>query len=440
MRKIVFGTVLSLAMASLVAGPVSADTWTWRDKGRNRGPLSIASVKIAHDQGYGGDVTLTIAFDEPLDPERMGRDDFVVVDIQSDARGKSEFWVYFVAHRGRLRSFIYYPKSREVSSDGAYFRRPTHRSIKMLSLDHYEQTGGGGLAFAVGAYSETGPGCSGGCWDVTPNRGYLIHDYRRPDLYYFSAPEGFWLEPQVPVRWRARDQGLSGLREARLETSQAGSGRWRTVATRPAGAQRVSVATVEGAQMMFRLSARDGAANVTRSDLAITRIPYDQASETGPGSFTGAWLEQEDPDNLGGTVHTSTAPLDSLSFPGKGNLYCVHLGWGPNEAARVRLQAGEEFADFEHGVVEDGYELPYCLTTTEVEERTATLTVFAGRVSVDWYWSGIDENLIRNGRLRKQHTGPTAVPGRSPSLRALRRGERHLPHLRPMLHPLAGRR
>ncbi|HEV2754547.1 MAG TPA: hypothetical protein VG318_02065 [Actinomycetota bacterium] len=394
MRKAVSVAVASVLLGTtLGAAPATADSWTWRDRGGGRGPLSIQSVNAGH--GRYRQPMLTITFDRALDPAAMGRRDFVVVDLELNGRGKTDLLVYFASVRGRLRTFSYEPRWKTWGG-GVPFSRPTPRTLRLGLPANYEV---GGAAFAVASYSEAA-GCGEACWDVVPNRGYLVHDYTAPEFSAMVAPAEFWFEPEVPVWWRARDRGLSGLRDTTLMVSDAGSGKWRRVATRRApGRSRVVVPGVEGKHMMFQTIARDRAGNVTKSPFVLTRVPYDQANPEGPGTLVGAWLEEERPDAQGGTVHVSTAPGDSLSFPGKGNLFCVILQWvgGPMEAT---FEVGETSHRLTQSAGDNQYRLPYCITTPEPGETTAKLTVIAGRLGVDGYWAGLEGNWKRDGTLR----------------------------------------
>jgi hypothetical protein len=391
MRRVVATLFVSIALAAGIA-PAGADVWTWPDKGGGGGPLGIAGVRTEH--GSLGPL-LVVKFDGRLNPKAMGRKDFIVVDVEMDGRGKSEEWIYFVAVRGQLRTFTYYPKSKSTVIDNIGFSFGP-RSIMLPTLDSWEHEQYGGHAFAVGAYSESSPGCSRGCWDVAPNRGYLVHDYTAPEITAFSAPREYWYEPEVPVGWRVKDRGLSRIREIFLRTSEAGTGKWSRAATRRAvGRHEVSLPAVEGSHMMFQVVAQDRARNTTASDFRLTRIPFDQASDTGPGTFQGLWVEEPDDTAHGGTVHTSTLPMDSFSFSDDANEFCVIARWAGDPGAAT-LEAGEESVEVAPSTALE----PTCVQTDRIEEQTATVTVQSGRLSVDAYWSGADGTWARNGTLR----------------------------------------
>lgn len=423
MRKAPIGLVTLLLALGLTQHPAAADSWAWRDKGGGRGPLAIAGIRAGH-ASYGPNLTIT--FDRPLDPGAMGRKDFVVVDVEADGRGKSERWIYLVSVRGRLRSFSYDPKSGAVTPWSS--RRPSRRSVVVPTLYDHEVRYFGGHGFAVGSYSETGGECLGGCWDVTPERGFLVHDYTAPDIVWFNTPTPhpdypFWFRPTLPVSWRVEDRGLSGIRRVMLMTSEAGTGDWHRAATERIDEfhrvtfHKVRVPAVEGAHVMFQLVAEDGAGHVERSSISLSRIPYDQANDSAPGTFTGLWSEDDDPEAQGATVHTSTSPIDSLSFSGAGNTYCVILRW-VSETGGATLEAGGSSLEITQPSYAGDYLWPYCVRTEEAEEHTATLTIQSGRLSVDGYWIGVDGPWASDGTLR-----PRAVAegnGHGSSLPALR--------------------
>lgn len=420
MRRVVALLVVTVALAAGVV-PAGADVWTWGDKGGGGGPLAITSVRATHGSLV---PLLVVRFDGRLKPRAMGRRDFVV-DVEMDGRGKSEKWIYFVAVRGQLRTFTYYPKSKSTVVDNIGFSSGP-RYIMLPTMDSWEHAQYGGHAFAVGSYSESAPGCAKGCWDVAPNRGYLVHDYTAPEITAFSAPQAYWYEPEVPVGWRVKDRGLSGIREIFLRTSEAGTGEWRRVTTRrEAGRHEASLPAVEGSHMMFQVVAQDRARNVAASDFRLTRIPFDQVSETGPGAFEGLWIEEPDDTAHGGTVHTSTLPMDSFSFSDDANEFCVIARWA-GDAGSATLAAGEDSADIGPGAMLE----PYCVETDTIEQQTATLTVQTGRLSVDAYWSGADGAWARNGALRPRQLAAThdhsvpVVEGRDALLREMRRVSR----------------
>lgn len=422
MRKLVAGVALSSSLAlGLVAAPATADSWTWRDRGGSPRNLSIKSVSAGHTRSG---PTVTITFDRPLRASQMGRKDFVVVDVDSDGRGKSEEWAYLVSVGGRLRRFAYNPHSEGMSEiDRSTFSFPTPRSVRLKITNYapsYSQI------FAVGAYTETAPGCGGGCWDTVPNRGRLIHDWTPPLITAVADLPTWTLGTDVRFTWQAVDYGLSGFRHSTLLMSEPGSGKWKTVQVRTApGRYRLRIPVKQGAHLMLRPVAQDGAKNKTRGPVRRTRVPYDQSNPDGSATFTGAWAEEQQTSAWGGTVHTSTMPMDAFAFSAKAKASCFYGRWGP-DPVRATFEVGGETMEFDTlagGGFSDGR--PKCITLATVEERVATLTVHAGRLSVDWYWAGVAEGDGSGAGSRQvaahpveSQTGPAMAPLRE--LRAAR--------------------
>ncbi|HEV2754546.1 MAG TPA: hypothetical protein VG318_02060 [Actinomycetota bacterium] len=419
MRKLIAGVLAPACLAlGLVAAPATADSWKWRDRGGPEGFLSIESVGVGH---RGNGPTATITFDRPLRPAQMGPKDFVILDVDSDGRGKSDEWIYLVSIRGRLRRFSYNPHSETVHAVAGYtFSRPTPRSVQ-LSLSSYVSEYS--FAFAAGAYTETSPGCGGGCWDTVPNRGRLIHDWTPPQIKAVTEPHPWTLNTYVRFTWEALDYGLAGLKRSTLLMSEPGSGKWKVVQVRTEpGRYRLRIPVEQGANVMLRPTAIDGTMNKTLGPVRRTRVPYDQSNADGPGTFTGMWTEEEQPYAWGGTLHRSTAPMDTFAYSATANVYCFHGQWGP-DAVRATFAVGGETMEFDTlgaGGYSDGY--PKCITLDTVEERVATLTVQAGRMGVDWYWAGVGEGNGYDQPSREVAAHPVESPaaGAMAPLRTLR--------------------
>ena len=369
---------------ALLPGLAFADSWTWRDRDDLDRPLSIRSVTAGH---LDDKPMVTVTFDQPLRPEEMGEKDFVVLTVDSDGKAPNEEWAYFFAYEGQLHRVSYNPHSDEAHEiDESTFSRPTPESLEIQVTPFAP---GEGHIFAAGSYTESAPGCAKGCWDWTPNRGALIHDWTPPWVHGVTEPATWTFQRTLKFYWEASDVGLSGFRRSTLLMSRPGSGRWEAVAKRAKpGRYVVFIRDLnQGSNVMLRPVAVDGAKNKTFGPIRRTRVPYDQNNERGGATFSGTWVEEGAPA-FGGTVHTSTAPMDSLTFSGNGNLYCFYGTWGPG--VRATFEAGGETVEIDTLAGDDypgGY--PTCIDTETVEDRAATLTVHAGRVSVDWYWAGI---------------------------------------------------
>ena len=426
MKKLIAGLVLSSLLGlGLVTAPATADSWTWRDRGGTVRPLSIESIGAGHNANG---PTVKITFDRPLRPSQMGPKDFIIVDIDSDGRGKSEEWLYLVSIRGRLTRFGYNPHSDTVAeTHGSTWRRTRPRSVE-LSITPYAP--GESHMIAVGSYTETAPGCGGGCWDVVPNRGRLIHDWTPPQIKAVTEPALWQFGPDLQFTWTALDTGLSGFLRSTLLRTTPGSGKWGVVQVRTSpGRYRLRIPLEQGDNVMLRPVVLDGARNKTLGPVRRVRVPYDQGNPNAPGTFTGMWTEEETEASYGGTIHTSTAPMDSMGFSGKGNLYCFLARWGP-EPVRATFEAGGEVVEvdtFPAGGYSDGF--PLCIPTETVEDRVATLTVHLGAVSIDGYWAGVAPEPATATRPRADRTSQTAgshLARSMPPLRELKAGRARL--------------
>lgn len=386
MRKLIAVSLLSCLLA-LGLGPVAvADSYTWRDPG-GRGPLAISSVRIGHwpDSGM---PRVTITFDRPLKASLMGPKDFIVLDYEGTGKRPSEGWIYVVKRQGRLFSFEYNPTTGETYGSIG-FTRPTPRSLDLVPWNYNV----GGYAVAAASYSENAAaGCSGGCFDVAPNRGYLVHDWTAPEFKQFVTPtptDEFWYEPTIPVTWRATDMGLSGLARTSVVWREPKEQKWKPLVTRKGGGrQEARVAAVEGAHMLIQGEAEDGAGNVGTSYPSILRIPWEDANPSGPGIFTGAWAREEDPEAFQGSFNVAAGPA-TLTFTDTGNMYCVVVKTLDLEPARARLQVGGGGTqDVVHDAGAPGSRYPVCVGAEDAAEHTATFAVIAGRLGVDGYWAG----------------------------------------------------
>lgn len=422
MRKIIQIVLLSSTLAlGLAAPPAAADSWTWRDRSGGRGPLAIESVKAGHSPSGIGLITVT--FDRRLRPSRMGPKDFFVLDYEGNGERPSEGWIYVVAENGHLRTFEYNPTTGETYGSIG-FERPTPRSLRVVPWNGNQ----GGFAVAAVTYSENAAaGCSGGCWDFAPNRGYLVHDSTAPTFERFEAPDpldGFWYEPDVPVSWRATDMGFSGLRRTSIVWRDPQETEWRRLATRSGeGAHEVRVKAVQGAHMLIQGFAEDGAGNTTASYPSELRIPFDDANESGPGTFTGGWTREADAEAMHGSHNVGAGPAAALAFRGTGNLYCVFVRWLDALPARARLQVGDRGVDLNHDATWPAVPVTYCVRTETAGDHDATLLVLAGRVGVDGYWTGDDGTSTPvAGRTGAEGAHLVRTAGSRPSLESLRAG------------------
>lgn len=387
-RKAIAFLLMSSLLALGVVPAAVADSYTWRDPG-GRGPLAISGVKVRHWPDSEAP-RLTITFNQPLKASRMGPKDFIVLDYEGNGKRPSDGWIYVVSRRGRLFSFEYNPTTGETYGSIG-FHRPTPRSLDLVPWNYNV----GGYAVSAVSYSENAAaGCAGGCWDFAPDRGYLVHDWTAPEFQRFEAPspiDQFWHEPTIPVTWRATDMGLSGLARTSVVWREPEEAKWRRLVTRTGGGRHEErVKAIQGAHMLIQGEAEDGAGNIATSYPTLLRVPWDDANESGPGMFTGAWARQEDPDASRESFNLGTGPA-TLTFADTGSVYCVVVRSLDLEPARARLQVdGGSAQDVMHDAGDPGGRFPVCVGTEEPGEHTATFVVLAGRLGVDGYWAGGD--------------------------------------------------
>lgn len=420
MRKLVIGLLLSSALAlGLVQTPATADSWTFRDRSGGRGPLAIRSVKAGHWPS--GAPWITVTFDRPLNPSRMGPKDFFVLDYEGNGAPPSEGWIYVVAERGRLKTFEHNPSTGETYSSIG-LERPTARSLRVIPWNYNQ----GGIALAAATYSkDAAAGCRGGCWDFAPNRGYLAHDWTAPQFESFTAPDpddDFWYEPEIPVTWRITETGFSGLRRTSVVWRDPRATEWLKLVTRRGdGAQQADVEAVEGAHMLLRGVAEDGAGNVGTSYSSILRIPFDDASPSGRGTFLGAWTREDDPGAMSGSVNIGMGPAATFGFSDTADLYCVVVRTVDQQPARIRLQVGDQSRDAAVDVGLPAARFPICVGTEEIAQQSATFVVLAGRIGVDGYWAGEQGSFSARTTSRVRHQPLRHVGGRRTSPRSLTR-------------------
>jgi hypothetical protein len=421
MRKIAKLTtvsIVSIAFAGVLAqAPATADSWTFRDRSGGRGPLAIESVKAGHWPS--GMPYITVTFDRPLKASRMGPKDFVVVDYEGNGEPTSEGWIYVVARRGRLTSFEHNPSTGETYGSIG-FDRPNPRSLRVVPWNYNQ----GGIAVAAASYSKNrAAGCSRGCWDFAPNRGYLVHDWTAPVFESFVAPDpddDFWHEPEIPITWRATDTGFSGLRRTSVLWREPRGEEWRKLVTRSVGGfQEARVRAVEGAHMLIQGVAEDGAGNASASYSALLRIPWDDANASGPGMFTGVWTPEDDPEAMHESVSIGTGPAATLAFTGVGNQYCVAMSWLGAQPVVARLQVGDQAQDLRRDADDRAARTTPCVTAPDVGEHTATLTILAGRAGVDGYWAGEQGSFEAPPGERQGRDAIGHVAGPHPSLDSL---------------------
>ncbi len=392
-RSRYLGVLLALSCLFAFRSPASADSGAWPDPRDGRGPLAIRKIDIGHVRW--DDTTVEVTFERRVDPARLGKKDFFLVDFDEDGDRKSEYWVYFVpGPRGNWRSFTYYPRSGGIAYGTHPFKRTSPSSIEIKSWRSYEQYRSGGYLFRVASYSKGSASCSEGCWDAVPNSRWLVHDWTPPRLLRFNVPE-FSLEPadppSVPVTWRVVDKGFSGLAENTLWKRLAGSGDWvEVVSKRSSRVESTRVEAEQGQKIDLRVTARDGAGNRIPSTQVPparlqTVVPFDDSNTAHAATYVGIWEEQERSEAYLEGVHVSTTSLDSFRFLGEGTRYCVSYLPG-DEFGRARFEVAGERIDFDLSVRNPYGGRTWCVEHESRSERTAVLTVQSGVINVDAFW------------------------------------------------------
>lgn len=385
---------LALCLLALVQAPAGADSGPWPDAGDGRGPLAIRRIEIGHIRSWERASTVTVVFERPVYPAELGRRDFFVLDLSGgNDDAKSDVWFYFWGGDTRWYPHSYNPRTKRVGYGGFWIRRQSPRSFRIVLpyVDSYFERDSGGYRFRLASYSRTGPGCSSGCWDAVPNRSWLIHDWTRPWVERWSAPE-FSLagdgEPVVPVSLRVTDRGFSGLAGWKVSKRITGTDAWTVVhegtSTRPV--QR-DVPAEQGQALQLRLEARDGAGNAIRPRVRRTIVPYDDANADAGATYFGLWEEEAHDGAYLGDLHLSSSPLDSFRYTAEADTYCVsYLVMEDGGRASFEVE-GEYYSGFDMSYARFG--APHgteCARFGTKETRTVIVEVEEGTINVDGFW------------------------------------------------------
>lgn len=364
-----------------------ADRGSWWDRrDRARGPLAISRIEIGHTQFHS---TLNIVFDSRVTPATFGRDDFVAIEISGGKRPRTDYIIFYGARQGRLFTFIYDPQQRESASGGYWHRRPSPRELKVVNAEIGLPMDAPGYRFRVSTFSEGG-GCTSGCWDAVPSRGWLLHDWTRPTVRAFELAE--WSIPSgtrafSSVKWAVYDRGLSGLRRRSLMMRETDSGEWTRVrSSSTAGTSLDDIGVTPGTRTRFRVTALDGVANLTRSHTLRTRVPLDDTSTEHQATYFGVWSQQESESAYLATLHVSQTPLATFSFAAEAKMYCVVYRVG-DEWGQATFTVGDDSQRVDQTFQSTiSTVVPSCIGFDSAEPRTATLKVDEGVVNVDGYY------------------------------------------------------
>lgn len=390
-RRRLAAVLAPLCLLALLQAPASADKGPWPDQNDARGPLAIRKIEIGHIRSWGRASTLTVIFDRPVDPARLGRRDFFVLDISGNARANSDVWFYFWGGGRQWFTYSYDPREKSVGYGGFWIRRLSPNSFKIILpyVDSRFRRETGGYRFRLASFSRTGTGCAEGCFDLVPNGDWLIHDWTRPTVERWEVSE-YSMAPGdqagVPVTFRVADRGFSGLAGWVLSKRIAGTQEWSRVRRgRSTALVRALVPTEQGQKVQLRLEATDGARNTAKPVFANTVVPYDDSNETAGATYVGFWEEQEYPGAYLDRLRVSSSPVDTFRFTAVARRYCVsYRVIAEHGAGRLEVGGQSTYLDMSFS-----YTPPHgigCVELESEEARTAVVDISEGTVNVDGFW------------------------------------------------------
>ena len=374
--------VLALGLIALGL-PARANSLSGSDQDASHGPLSIRRVEAGH-RGDGHRTKIDVFFDRAVRPGELEVGDFfgIELDGRGDRTGDAVIlgaagprgWYPF--QRGGMTS----PEIQRIAANG--FRVIVSPHSDWFSPD------GGGYRFRLASYSESGPECSGGCWDFVPNRGWLIHDWTEPVIRRFLVPDIVLPQPEqtlIPLSWRLSDRGRSGQPVWTLWKRIMGDDNWMKVRSGVSATfNEMQLAAAEGDAFELKLTARDGVGNRARWKLRDTRVPVDDAAARYDATFSGLWEERPTEGAAFGSVHSSRTPLDTFSFSGSGTRFCIsYLVADDFGIGRLILDTGEEHGFSQSTESDPGYA---CVESEGSAPRTATVSIDYGIVNIDGFW------------------------------------------------------
>jgi hypothetical protein len=259
---------------------------------------------------------------------------------------------------------------------------PRTVKIRFPKFDNYTWFQGGHLFRVASSYR--GPGCSKRCFDVAPNRGWVINDFTAPRIPRFDLPTVATFEGQARARlkYRVTDLGFSGLDKHRIWIRKSGSDAWRNVATRTGGGPRsYTLELEEGQSASVRMSVRDRGGNGTVSPTRTVTAPIDDGSAA-VGTFFGLWEQRATEGAYRGTEHVSVSPFDELRSEATGTRYCLLFAVGPDYGT-AEVSVGDfsyqinMYSDTAEGLHKT------CAGFLEPEVRAVVVRPLEGRINVD---------------------------------------------------------
>ena len=387
-RRVLCGALL-LALLGALQQPGLADKGPWPDRGDGRGPLAIRRVAIGH--GRPGTSTVTVVFERAVKPSDLRLRDLFVIEFDGYGDGRTDLAFYAWGGERKWYTHSYYPRYKEIAdSSGFSLRKMAPNAYRVVIDDNifFPNHPRGGLRFWVGSYSKTGPHCASGCFDASPNAGWLIHDWTRPTLTRFHVPEFSILPgdtPKIPVKWRVIDRGYARVAQRSLWTRVAGTTQWRLVSRdRSAALIEESITAEPGKRFELKVTAIDRAGNKLRPQYRHTVVPFDDASTERGAKFLGVWNEEDREDAYLNGIRVSSLPLDQFDFAGEGTKYCVSYRTGPEFGSASFDVEGSALS----AIVMDGSVAgnTKCVSFDSKATRTALVKVGEGIINIDAFW------------------------------------------------------
>jgi hypothetical protein len=380
-KKFIYTMMLLLGTITSLPSPSRAAPFSFGDRDRAQGRLAIERIRVRIDEG----IVMTVFLKQAIDPSELTRDEFFVVELQTNHRPRPEETIFFFARKGRWDHAIYYWRTKTFTYfTGNRIRQLSPRSIR-LRFSSTSEPSAGGYLYRLASVS-SGEGCGDKCWDAVPNRGWFVLDWTSPAIRRFdvtplaqTAPEGGL---QIPVTWRVTDRGLSGLKSHTLWMRTFGETEWKKVLTSRSEEALTHLLPVdEGQHLQFQITAKDNFGNNVTSEIRESFVPFDDTSPEGTTYF-GYWSEEDRPDSYGGSIHKSTTPLDTFSFSGEGTQFCLYYLTSPEFGTAEVEYNGER-----HGTIRmDSGDRFWCYPFADSAHRTITVTVASGVINIDGFW------------------------------------------------------
>jgi hypothetical protein len=149
--------------------------------------------------------------------------------------------------------------------------------------------------------------------------------------------------------------------------------------------QSIRVPAVMGEMLELKLTAKDGAGNKIGSRILRTQVANDDAATTHSAEYFGLWEERAQPGAAFDGIHVSQTPLDTFSFTGTGEDFCISYQPGPEYGVAILTVDGIgriiDMSEPDHLMGNRG-----CINSNGREATTAELTIESGVINVDSFW------------------------------------------------------